>query len=466
MIVDSRCAGSGRSVVGARLIQLLLALVVIAFPRAVLAKDVTVAVYVEGADAAAIRNTLLVNVPAGTTVAESDTFSAALSQHGQKIPFGKSLEGDARDRTITKVRTALASSGLDGAVIARVIKEKTQRLVKLLYVGAGRNDAAKSDEISLAAKRSKDDAGKLKAFLDSALASAEPEAAPAASKPAAPEKAAEPAAAAAASTPAPEAKSSGNESAPGPSSPDSTSDHPRGTVGKNLFEVEVGAEGAGRNFTYNQSILGSLREFSAFPVAMLAVNAEAYPFADSSGFLKDLGVAGSYSRSLFLTSAVAGGPNINTTESSYFVGLRYRIHPTSDPGFIIGITDGYAAQSVDFGSTTSALEAELPAADCTGNRLAIDARLPVGKLAIRAGFGWRAIFDTGVIGKRFTGTSAGGVDAQLGASYEVARGWEVRAIADYERYFYAFKPVLGDTYVAGGALDQFYGGRLALAYVY
>ena len=149
MIVDSRCAGSGRSVVCARLIQWLLALVVIAFPRAVLAKDVTVAVYVEGADAAAIRNTLLVNVPAGTTVAESYTFSAALSQHGQKVPFGKSLEGDARDRTITKVRTALASSGLDGAVIARAIKEKTQRLVKPLYVGAGHNDSAKSDEISL-----------------------------------------------------------------------------------------------------------------------------------------------------------------------------------------------------------------------------------------------------------------------------------------------------------------------------
>ena len=449
---------------------MLLAVVVIAFPRAVLAKDVTIAVYVEGADAAAIRNTLLVNVPSGTTVAEADTFSAALAKHGQKVPFGKSLEGDARDRTVGKVRTALAASGLDGAVIARVIKEKTQRLVKLVYVGAGRNDAAKSDEVSLAPKRSKDDSGKLKTFLDSALASAEPEASPAAAaKPAAADKAAEPAAAAAAPATAPEANSStGSEPAPAPapSSPDSTSSRPRGTVGKNLFEVEVGAEGAGRNFTYNQNIQGSLREFSAFPMAMLAVSAEGYPFADSSGFVKDLGVTGSYSRSLFLTSAVASGPNIDTTESSYFVGLRYRIHPTGDPGLIIGIADGYAAQSVDFGTTTKALEAELPASDCSGNRLAVDARIPVGKLAIRAGFGWRAIFATGVIGERFKGTSAGGVDAQVGASYEVARGWEVRAIADYERYFYAFKPVPGDTYVAGGALDQFYGGRLALAYVY
>ncbi len=447
--------------------QVIFAVVMIAFPRAVLAKDVTIAVYVEGADAAALRNTILVNVPAGTTVAEATTFSTALSQHGQKVPFGKSLDGDARERVVTRVRTALAASGLDAALVVRVVKGATQRTVKLLFIGAGRNDTPQDGEVVLGAKRSKEDGGKLKAFIDSALAAAEPAAA-ATEKPApaakAPEKAPEPAAAPAA---APEAPPQTSE--PGaPPSPDSASGHPRGSIGQSLFQVEVGAEASGRQFTYNQGLSGNLRSFTAFPVAMLAVNAEGYPLADSKGFLRDLGIVGSYSRSLFLTSAVENAPSIDTTESSYFVGLRYRIRPSGNPGLIIGISDGYASQAVDFGATTTTLASQIPAVDCTGNRLAIDARIPVGeRLSFHAGAGWRAIFDSGAVGKRFNGTSVGGIDAELGAAYELVRGWEVRAIADYERYFYAFEPIPQvSNYIAGGALDQFFGGRLALAYIY
>ncbi len=464
MIEDNRCVGSGRRAAWrATLIQVILAIVVIAMPRAALAKDTTIAVYVEGADAAAIRNQLLVNVPAGTTVAEAETFSTALSQHGQKVPFGKTLENDARDRVVTRVRTALAASGLDGALIARVIKEKTQRTVKFLYIGAGRNDSPRDGEVVLPAKRNRDDGGKLKAFVDSALASSsEPEPAAAADKPAAPVKAPEPAPA-----PAPAATPEASQGADTSSAPpDSTAGHPRGSVGRELFEVEVGAEGSGRQFSYNQNISGNLRSFSAFPVALVAINAEGYPFGDSAGFLRDLGLVGSLSRSLFLTSSVEGASPIDTTESSYFAGLRYRIHPTSDPNLIVAISDGFASQGVGFGSTTAVLASQVPAVSCTGNRLAVDARVPAGRLSLRAGFGWRAILDTGIVGQRFMGTTAGGIDADLGFAYELSRGWEVRAIADYERYFYAFKPVPGNSYIAGGALDQFYGGRLALAYVY
>ena len=469
MTEDIRCVGSGCGVWRVRVLQAIVALVLVACPRAVWAKDVTVAIYVEGADAAALRNTLLVNVPAGTTVAEADTFSTALAQKGQKLPFGKNLEGDARDRTITRVRTALAASGLDAALVARVIKEKTQRRVKLLLIGAGRNEAPKDGEVVLGPKRSKEDAGKLKAFIDSALGAPEPAAT--ASEKAAPapaEKAPAPAAAEAAASPPAEAEP---KAAPAekeaPAGAESAAEHPRGSVGKSLVEVEIGPEASGRDFSYNQIIKGGLRSFQAFPVAMLSAHAEGYPLADSATFLRDLGIVGSYSRTLFLTSAVQSGANIDTTESSYFVGLRYRIHPTSDPGLIIAVSDGYAAQAVDFGTTTPLIALQIPSVNCSGNRLAVDGRIPFGaRLSFRAGAGYRAIFDSGTFGKRFSGTSVGGIDAELGAAYQLARGWELRAMADYERYFYAFKPAPADANIAGGALDQFYGGRLALAYIY
>jgi hypothetical protein len=465
MIQDIRCFWSShRGGWRVKVVQTAVALVLLAFPRALFAKDMTIAVYVEGADAAATRNALLTDVPAGTTVAEPETFSTALSQHGQKLPFGKALEGEARDRIVTRVRTALAASGLDAALIARVIKEKGQRAVKLVLIGASRGDSPRDGEVILGAKKSRDDASKLKAFVDSALGSP-PSEATASEKPAAPEKAQETAAPAAAAA-APEAASQPAAEGAAPASPDSTSEHARGSIGKALFEVEVGTEAAGRNFVYNDGISQNLRSFTAFPMAMLKVNAEGFPLGDSATFLRDLGIVGSYARSLFLTSAVQSGSNIDTTESSYFIGLRFRIHPTSDPGLIIGVSDGYASQGVSFGSTTAVITSQIPAVSCSGNRLAVDARIPVGRLSLRAAVGYRAIFDSGTISGRFRGSSAGGIDAEAGAAFELARGWEVRAIADYERYFYSFKPVPGDAYVAGGALDQFFGGRLALAYIY
>jgi hypothetical protein len=430
------------------------------------AKDRTIAVYVEGADAVAVRNALLVSVPTGTTVAESDGFTSALGQQGQKIPFGKSLEGEGRDRSVARIRGALAASGLDAAIVARVIKGKNQRMVKLLFVGSGRSDAPREDEVVLGAKRSREDTAKLKGFVEPAMATLGGEA-PAETAPAAKPPPLVPAAEAAAPKPPQAEKPAPPMPEPAaPAAPDSTSERPRGAIDSSLFEVELGAGAGGRHFTYNDGVSTNLRSYDVFPAPVLAGSAEIFPLAGSRGLLRDIGIMGGYSQSLFLTSSVVGGPAINTTESAYFVGLRVRIHPASDPGWILGISDSYASQAVSFGSPPAALNGQLPDVDCTGNRFAVDVRVPFGPLSLRAAVGYRLIFDAGPVAKRFTSPSVGGVDGELGAAYAVARGWEVRAIADYERYFYAFHPNVGDAYVAGGALDQFFGGRLAVAYIF
>jgi hypothetical protein len=101
------------------------------------------------------------------------------------------------------------------------------------------------------------------------------------------------------------------------------------------------------------------------------------------------------------------------------------------------------------------------------NRLAVDARIPLaGRFAALGAAGFRAVFDAGTLATRFRSPTANGVDFELGVAMSLVRGWEARLVGDYERYFYSFKPEPGDEYVAGGALDQFYGGRLAVAYVY
>jgi hypothetical protein len=112
------------------------------------------------------------------------------------------------------------------------------------------------------------------------------------------------------------------------------------------------------------------------------------------------------------------------------------------------------------------LATQIPSVDYTANRTAVDARIPAGRFAFLAEAGFRAVLNAGAVAQHFRSTSVEGVDAQLGGAFAIASGWEGRLVVDYERYFYAFSPVPGDAYVAGGALDQFFGARLALAWTY
>ena len=64
------------------------------------------------------------------------------------------------------------------------------------------------------------------------------------------------------------------------------------------------------------------------------------------------------------------------------------------------------------------------------------------------------------------GATVGGVDATLGIALPFARAFEGRLSATYTRYFYTFHPIPGDAFVAGGALDEFFGITLGGVYAY
>ena len=211
---------------------------------------------------------------------------------------------------------------------------------------------------------------------------------------------------------------------------------------------------------------GNLRSYDVAPAAMISVAAEAFPLAAADGALRDIGVTASYAHSLSLASALTGSGTIGTVESAYSVGLRFRIHPWGDAGPIIGVSDEYAAQSFVFDSAGLSVDPEIPSVDYQANRTAVDGRIPFGRFSLLGSAGFRAVVSAGDVASRFRATSVEGVDGQLGAAATIASGLEARIVFDYERYFYAFQPIPGDAYVAGGALDQFFGATLALAYVF
>jgi hypothetical protein len=405
-------------------------------------------IYIEGPDASEVRDAFAAAVPNGVSVLSEDALSLSLAggPTGQKISVLKRLEGAGHDAEVRRIRKAAAALGLDVVLVGRVRREGRVRRVRLVVIDRV-NGEENLQELAYQPGDTSADAD-LESRVREALASYADAPAP----------------------PAPEPKtpiiSPASAPAPQDEGRDAFDRRPWGVVNRSLFQVEVGGSAVGRHFDYNDGLSNNLRSYNVLPAAMFSVGVEVFPLAGASGILRDVGLTGSYARSLFLESSIASGSNTGTVESAYAVGIRVRIHPWGDDGPLIGVSDEYAVQSFVFDSVGSPVDGQVPSVDYQANRAAVDVRVPLGKFALLAGAGFRAVLSGGEVESRFRSPTVQGIDGELGASLTVASGWEMRVVLDYERYFYAFEPAPGDVYVAGGALDQFFGARLALAYIF
>jgi hypothetical protein len=463
----------GRITPTARLLLTLAALATALFlPSAAMAKGKTIALVVEGPDADVVRTAIAAAVPHGTPVADAGAFKSALLEQGVKTPFGRALDGPARDKTLSRIRKAAAAAGIEAALIAQITRTHKERHIRLLLVATSGAAGDLEDEVVLGARPSKDDDDKLSSSVGTALvdyrgSSGEAEKAPTTSKaaPAAEEPSA-PSETDHTSAPAPE-----GQAATGTESP--SYDRPHGVFGHDLFALELGVAAIGRHFGYTvdaSSSQGNLPYYKVFPAFAVSVQAELYPLADSStAILRDIGFMGSYSRSLFLQSNLNGAP-IDTTATSFLGGIRWRIMPGGDGGVQLGLSLSYALQSFDFATQPTTTQSTLPSVDYQAIRPGVDVRIPVGKLTLMAQAGLRACLSAGDVALRFRGTTTTGFDVGGGAALTIAPGWEVRALADYEGYFYSFgtpqydaTTMTGDAFRAEGAIDHNYSGRIAIA---
>jgi hypothetical protein len=466
-LVHGRPGPFRRTTPTARLLLTLAALATALFFNAstAMAKGKTVALVVEGPDADAVRTAIAAAVPRGIPVADAGAFKSALLDQGLKTPFGKALDGAARDRTLAHIRKAAAAAGVDAALIAQVTRTHRERHIRLLLVATAGAAGDLEDEVVLNARPSKDDDDKLASSVGTALVDyrgspGDVEKAPAPSKPApAAEEASPPSEAEHAAAPAPEGQAASD--AEGPSY-----DRPHSVFGHDLFALELGAAAIGRHFGYTvdaNSSGGNLPYYKVFPAFALSFQGELYPLADSrTAILRDIGFVGAFSRSLFLQSTLNGAP-IDTTATSFLGGLRWRTMLGGDGGSQLGISLSYALQSFAFGAQNTMTQSDLPSVNYQAIRPGVDVRIPVGKVSLLAQAGLRACLSAGDVALRFRGTTTTGVDVGGGAALTIASGWELRALADYEGYFYSFSSQSSDAFRAQAAIDHNYSGRIAIA---
>jgi hypothetical protein len=135
--------------------------------------------------------------------------------------------------------------------------------------------------------------------------------------------------------------------------------------------------------------------------------------------------------------------------------------------FELRVDFGFVAQQFAFADPPAGTTATAQALSITylSLRPAIALRVMViERLWILAEGGYRIVLGTGDLKTMFPRSSSGGFDVAVGGAVPIAAGFEARATFDYAHYFFSMNPQPGDRYVLGGALDQYIGATVAVAF--
>lgn len=409
-----------------------------------------IAIVVEGEDADSMRGAIMAIVPETLQVVEPDDFEKALKKQGAKPPLAKAIaDKRQRDKTITRIRKAAKAAKVDAVVVGVVRKAGAKKELVLLFIDQKPGDLSVDDTIPLRGS----EADHLRS-IDAALGPVLREIAP------------EPAKEEEEKPPPKEEKPPPKEEEKEPAGA-----RPKHQFGREMLVGELGLEIGGRFFGYKDALTANLRPYNVFGQPLLALGVEFYPLAGSTTpVVKDLGLTLAYARALGLSSETEDGAlSLPTTYQRFSVGLRGRINVGEGAeAIIVGVSGGLRLLQFELEAPAERpdLAAELPNVSYTLLRLGVDVRAPVGPVAILGGLEYLAPVSYSGAYERLTDPSVGGTGLNLGVAVPITPGIEGRVMLEYMRFFSSFTPLVGDPYVAGGALDHFLGIRFGGAYVY
>ncbi|WP_437970810.1 hypothetical protein WMF04_16645 [Sorangium sp. So ce260] len=421
--------------------------------------------HIEGPNADAIRDDILAIVPKTLEVVEPAAFSKSLKGAGQTKPVGDALVMKAqRKKAIDRIRKAGKAAKVEGVIygVSRTNKKKKKE-VHLVYVDENAGDLAVDSAVPLGGS---EDARKkaLEDLLGPTLAQIAPPPADDEDKKDGDGDGEGEDGGEGGDGDGDGGDGDGEEKAAEDEKGDGGAKRKRNDVRSALFSVELGVEFVGRWFDYSDPLSQNLRPYSVFGQPALSVSGELYPLAGTNiAVLKGLGITAGYARALGLNSAVGDGDPLSTTYQRINLGLRQRL--SIGESSVLGISAGLRFLTFEI-DAPQALANTVPNVSYTIFRAGLDARLPVGPVALALGADYLMPLSSGPVYDRFTGASVQGIGATAGVLIPVATGIEARLLVEYARFFSSFQPELTDAYAAGGATDQYLGIRLAGAYIY
>jgi hypothetical protein len=247
----------------------------------------------------------------------------------------------------------------------------------------------------------------------------------------------------------------------------STPESPSGPVPP-TFEVFFGPTGTSRNLAYHQDYSSvGLRPYSLPLGAAAAVHVVWYPIsAFSEGPMQHLGLEIGVEQSFGIQSTIGNdgtplaGKTFGNTVHEFEGGLRYRIPFGAGSQAWFSATGGEHAFVFSSPNDCNSCRATLDIPDTIYRyaRPGVGVRLELtSDISLTVGGGYRYIFNSGgtQLDTFFPHRTLGGVDAELQIGYRVTPMIEARLVGEVRRYFYDMHARAGDTFIAGGAIDQY-----------
>lgn len=240
-----------------------------------------------------------------------------------------------------------------------------------------------------------------------------------------------------------------------------------GTAGSPL-EVAAGLRVFTRSLDYTDDIFGELRAYAMAGAPAVFGDISWFPAAHfTTGFPTWLGITLELETAFLLTSSDSDGVEYPTSSAAWLAGARLRV-PVGNHE--IGGLIGYGGHSYSIDDATTDMgqrDPQVPAVSYTFVKIGGDARVHLtDRLVMRARLGWKFLTGMGEIQKEdwFPRMTGGGLDLGVGFGFEIGGGIEARIDFDLRRYFFSMNPEPSDTWIAGGALDQYFAGSLGIAW--
>ncbi|MBO6936651.1 MAG: hypothetical protein JJ863_16885 [Deltaproteobacteria bacterium] len=239
--------------------------------------------------------------------------------------------------------------------------------------------------------------------------------------------------------------------------------------------IDIGVYGRvfHRELSYNDDLYGLLRGYTLQLGPAIELAGRWYPGAHfTDGFGAHIGIEASYERAFGIDSVPADPDDdrvFPTRSQEWLVGLRGRF-PYERHYFSLGL--GYGSHLFVIEPSGPAVAGrgnlpEIPRTEYDFLRIHAEAMLAVaGGFHVTVGGGYRVVFSAGGIEDEvwFPDASVGGVEADIVLGYQLDNGLVIRLGFDWRRYFYSMNVGLTSPWIAGGALDQYLGGSLGIAY--
>jgi hypothetical protein len=232
--------------------------------------------------------------------------------------------------------------------------------------------------------------------------------------------------------------------------------------GPHPFEASLGLGFVSRDLDYVDDFSGNLEPYNLGGTPAVEAALDWFPWAHSR-LLSYLGVCGALEYTFDPISTDAAGKAFASRGYDLRGGIRAR---KSFARGSVSLTASYGRHAfLLFATGDDTGEPPVPDVTYDYARAGAHGRLQVSrKLALELGGAYRHILSTGEIGSQdfFSRATAGGVDMEAAVTVAGPFGLELRAGVDLRRYFFSMNPEPGDTFIAGGAVDQYLTGSLAV----